>query len=175
MVFTDHFRQQLKSHIKPGSRVAELYHGEKEDILETLAGLVTDKGVVYGVDLLNPFESHENMQRLRRMPNVQLLKFSIPPLPSQATSLDAVVIREFVWTYPGPEKSKENPDTYKAIDGSMNVGGYLILHLNDAESRREIFFPKYVQTVDRQLRHFRLTYHFRDVLIYRKVRSASLR
>ncbi|MBU1644034.1 MAG: hypothetical protein KJ598_02685, partial [Nanoarchaeota archaeon] len=169
MALSEHFWKNVREYVRSGNRVAELYHGENDDILGGLARIVSDKGMVYGVDRHNPFESHENMQELQKLSNVRLLKASIPPLPTDVDDLDALFIREFIWTYP-PSDGSENPQTYAAIDKAINVGGHLILHLNSTEQEIERggIYPLYQEIISRQLPLFQKVYDCEDLLIYQK-------
>jgi hypothetical protein len=176
MALSEHFWNKAREYVRNGNRVAELYHGEKDDILRGLAEIVTDEGIVYGVDYLNPFERHSNMQELQKVSNVRLLRASIPPLPAEVANLDAVLIREFIWTYPLPYNGSENPETYKAIDTAVNVGGHLILHLNSTEQKNARGrHPIYNATMTRQLPHFQKVYDCKDLMVYKKTSSLDFR
>jgi hypothetical protein len=174
MVLSEHFWNKVRGYVRSGNRVAELYHGEKDDVLRGLAEIVSDKGIVYGVDHLNPFERHDNMRELQKLSNVRLLNASIPPLPAEVSNLDAVLIREFIWTYPLPYNGSENPKTYEAIDTAVNVGGHLILHLNSTEQKNERGkHPMYQGTMNRQLPHFQKVYDSEDLMVYQKTSSRA--
>jgi hypothetical protein len=169
MVANEHFFSKLRDYVKKGNRVAELYHGEKDDILRGLAEIVTDEGAVYGVDNLNPFHYEPNMQELQLISNLKLIRAVIPPLPAEVTNLDAIMIREFLWTYPMPMDASEDPETYEAIDKAINPGGHLILHLNKTEQEHLVgYHPIYPKTIARQLPNFKKVYNHSDMLVYGK-------
>ncbi len=175
MVLSEHFWNKVKEYVRDGNRVAELYHGERDDILRGLSGIVSDEGIVIGVDRLNPFERHVHMRELRTFSNVRLLNSSIPPLPAEVSHLDAVLIREFIWTYPLPYDGSENPQTYEAIDTAVNIRGHLVLHLNPTEQRNEREgHPMYQQTMTRQFPRFQKVYDCEDLMIYQKISSSIL-
>ena len=171
METSQHFWRQAGEYIKPGNLVAELYHGEKDDILKGLAEIVKEGGMVYGADHLNPFDKHQNMRDLQSIPNIKLLKTDIPQLPQELKNLDAVVIRELVWAGSLPF-GDENPETYAAIDSALKTGGHLILHLNQTEQKSEmsplISQRIYQNTLKRQLPHFQKVYHCEDLMAYQK-------
>jgi hypothetical protein len=174
MALSEHFWNKAREYVRAGNRVSELYHAERDDILRGLAEIVTDEGIVYGVDHLNPFERHANMQELQKLSNVKLLRASIPPLPAEVSNLDAVLVREFIWTYPLPYDGSENVQTYEAIDTAVNVGGHLILHLNPTEQENERGkHPMYQDTMNKQLPHFQKVYDSEDLMVYQKASSRT--
>ncbi len=169
MELSQHFWENVKHHIKSGQRIAELYHGEKSDILKGLSKIVGENGIIYGIDELNPFKKDRNMKKLQKIPNIQLIKALMPPIPKQATNLDATIIREFIWTYPLPFNGTESPEIYRAIDSSIKQGGHLILHLNQTEQKSERDgHQTYQKTIIKQLPNFQKIYDNEDLLIYRK-------
>jgi hypothetical protein len=174
MALSDHFWQGVKNYVVEGSRVAELYHGENDDILKGLAGIVLDEGVVFGVDALNPFRGFKNMAKLQEMSNVKLLKFSIPPFPSEVSNLDAILIRGFFWTYCHQYHDYDNPQVYECIDKALNDGGHLILHLDRSEQKNERGKnPEYKTTILEQFSNFTKVYDFKDLLVYQKINSVK--
>ncbi|MBW6451767.1 MAG: hypothetical protein K0B02_03480 [DPANN group archaeon] len=159
----------LNDYIEEGNNVAEFYHGEKDDILKGLSKLIGDSGTVYGVDSLNPFEDHPNMQNLKEIPNIHLKKTTMPYLPDEVSDLDAIIIREFIWTYPIPIDGRENPDIYSAINSAIKFGGYLIMPLNKTEEEQESGrYTMYQNTIGRQLPLFSKVYHQDGLMIYQK-------
>ena len=117
-------REAIGKFLKEGGKVAELYHGEMPDILEALSDLVGKSGQVFGVDALNPFNHYDDMRAVNARGNVELIPCSIPPLPSQVSGLDAIAIREFVWTYNTENGTmEEDPEVLEAIDSALKEGG----------------------------------------------------
>lgn len=178
------FWKALNKYIRWGNRVAEIYHGEEDDILSCLARLVGSNGTVYGVDLLNPFAAFDNMRALPA--NVKLVKADIPPLPREVRTVDAIVAREFFWIYDrvpssfsGTLSIVENPNSFKALGRAIKRGGYLILNLSDGERREEneLFelskvdgnpWPCYQGAVSRHLPEFTTVCNAHDVLVFCK-------
>ena len=162
-----HFRDTIRHYVREGDSVAELYHGERDDILRGLAEIVGEEGQVYGVDQLNPFERHQNMRDIQNFSNAKLLKSTIPPLPIE--DLDAVIIREFIWTYPLPFNGSEDPEVYQAIDAALKTRGHLLLHLNKTEQKSErTEYPLYQITIARQLPNFQRVHDKKDLMVYQK-------
>lgn len=136
-------QQALNEYVQPDNRVAELYHGEKSDILSALANRVGPHGTVYGIDYLNPFSGHPQMSELTiHHPNVRLVNVKLPPFPPSIQELDAIVIREFLYAYDfrpldGTNCLKMTPDaaTNQAISGALRQQGVLILALNSSEQQ----------------------------------------
>lgn len=166
------FLNILQGYVEDGNKVAEFYHGENDDILRGLSDLVGKSGIVYGIDSLNPFDNHENMRELKEISNIHLKKATMPYLPDEVSDLNAIVIREFIWTYPLPVNGKENPDNYKAIDSAIKVGGHLIMPLNETEQEDESGEnPMYQNTIKRHLPNFSKVYHQDTLMIYEKLKD----
>lgn len=113
----------VKLFVKPGDRVAELYHGEKTDILLGLAQLVGKRGVVFGIDQYNP-----EVVKGKLPVNIRLLQAKLPNVPSGVRGLDAIIIREPVWLL--YDQGKPLPDRYKiaqAIYSLLKASGYFII------------------------------------------------
>lgn len=163
-----HFWSHVGEYIGKGDRVAELYHGERGDILRGLSELVGEEGIVFGVDKLNPFDFHPEFRKLYRIPNIHLITAEIPPIPPEVSDLDAVVIREFIWTYPLPVSGRVNPAVYQGIDSALRDFGHLILHINKAEQRNEKRNSSYQSTIHRYLPHFSRTDFSEDFMAFRK-------
>jgi hypothetical protein len=172
------FFNKIGDYVSKGDRIAELYHGERDDILKLLSKIVGEKGIVYGVDELNPFRRHKHMRALRKVPNIKLIKSKIPPLPSEVKDLDAIIIREFHYTNErngvskdGVVKYKENPEAYVAIDSALNNNAYLILHLNSTEQKNENGGKKsYQKTIKRNFPDFKKEFHEGNILVYQKLK-----
>jgi hypothetical protein len=127
---------------------------------------VQQEGKVYGVDTYNRPEGNEELSTL---PQVDLIQSTIPPMPEEASDLDAIVIREFIWTYPMPMDGREDPETYVAIDGALKENGHLILHLNRCEKKDESEgYQQYQKTIQRNLPNFKKVYHEGDAMVYQK-------
>jgi len=173
MAVSNHLWENVRKYVRIGNRVSELYHGERDDILRGLAEIVSENGIVYGVDQLNPFAQNKNMQELQSLSNIRLLKATLPSLPAEVSDLDGVLIREFIWTYPLPCNGSENPQTYQAINAALHVGGHLILPLNPVEQTAERGgHPMYQHTIRRQLPHFQKVYDREDLMVYQKTNSS---
>lgn len=160
------FWKRVKQYIAEGDRVAELYHGENGDILKNLSRIVSEKGFVYGIDSLNPFDYFEPMKNLDKLNNLKLINSTIPDFPTDVINLDAVIIREFLWTYPIPFNGKEDSQTYKAIDATLKNKGHLILHLNRTEQKSE---PFYQNTIRRHFPNYKEVCFKKDLLAYQKI------
>ena len=174
MPTSEHFWTTVKKYIGPGNKVLEMYHGERDDVLRGLAKIVGGHGIVYGVDRYNPFEKIQHMKDLQNLPQVKLLNFLIPPLPSEVSALDAIIIREFIFTYPPPYNGIENPETYRAIDAAIKFQGHLIIHLNPTEQKNEQGKNSiYHGTIRRQLPAFEKMYDNEDALVYQKTGSET--
>lgn len=127
---------RLAPYVSGMNTAAELYHGEHSDILLALSDLVGRGGAVYGVDKLNPFSQHEEMQGLPE--NVHLKTDELPPVPHYLTNLDALVIREFLWTYNNSGRTlKSDRKLLSDLQSSLDHGGHLILVLNGTEQKQE--------------------------------------
>lgn len=125
----------IRSYIKAGDRVVEFYHGERSDILSGLAEIVGERGRVIGVDALNP--GLINKKRLST--SVDLVGARIPSLPLKDQSLDAIIIREFVWSFFGGGKLLQNrKEVASAIRASLKDGGYLLLTDHGAFGEEEV-------------------------------------
>ena len=146
---------KIKKHIHNGDRVAELYHGEKDDILMGLSYIVGTSGVVFGIDKLNPFSHYQNMSQLQNIPNIELIKARIPPLPEKCSNLDAIIIREFIWTFDfvGGE-IRVNNNLYSELNSAIKNNGYLILVLNKPEKRQESEDTLCLRIIERYFQNF---------------------
>jgi len=179
------FFSKLGDYISPGDRVAELYHGEKDDILSALSDIVGENGMVYGVDLHNPFRSfkyrkyYKHMRDLRKRHNVKLIKAKIPPIPLEVSNLDAIVIREFLWTQEYVKgrykdyinEAVEDPIIYIEMNRVLNNQGHLILHLNPTDEKKEKDGKgNYHQIIKRQFPDFKKKFHKRNMLVYQKLK-----
>jgi hypothetical protein len=155
----------LSRYVKGGDKVAELYHGEKEDILFKLSRIVGDSGKIYGIDGLNPFDNHENMRKLQEVPNIELLESSIPPLPDEALELDSIVIRGFSWMgyYECFPFFVPNPKNYPCINSAIKPGGHLIVveHTDEQHHYNEEVVRKYMPNFSRK-------YRKKEFMVFRK-------
>ncbi len=164
------FNKYLEREILKGMQVAELYHGEKDDILRKLSKCVGLEGQVHGVDRLNPFSNHRSMRNLQKVPNISLHKAELPPIPSIIPSLDAIVIREFIWTYIG-SYPLENELVFSEINRALKINGHLILNLNSTEQENEKESPYYQKIISRVLPNLIMRSYERDLLAYQKHRK----
>ena len=157
----------LKKYIQPGFRVAELYHGEKPDLLLIMSALVGQTGLVYGIDELNPFLHHSQMKVLQNVPNIKLITANVPPLPPEATNLDAILIREFLFAY--EDYPKESHEINASISSTIKPGGYLILCLNSTEQDHiRNGDTRYEKTISHYPHKFRKVYYKGQLLIFQK-------
>lgn len=136
------FLDILNGYVKSGNKVAEFFHGEKDDILRGVSELVGESEIIYGVDHLNQFDNQPNIQKLKDIPNTHLKKATMHYLPEEISDLDAAIIREFIWTYPTPFNGTENPENYCAINSAIKVGGHLITHLNETVKQNKKMNPE---------------------------------
>ena len=166
----DQFWNVLRGYMEPNSRVAEIYHGEKDDLLKGSSKIVGKSGIVYGIDSLNPFSHYPHMLKLQKIPNIRLIKAEIPPLPEEASDLDAIIIREFIWTLESENGAvKVNPETCAEISKSIKNNGYLVLVLNNSEQIQENGNdPFYQQIINRYLPNFSKAYHNGPLIIFQK-------
>jgi len=168
----EQFREQVQPYIRCGERVAEIYHGERDDILNNLSDLVGEEGVVYGIDQLNPFPWHQNMVGLQRLRNVRLIRARIPRVQEEVSHLNAVIIRELLWTqYDGGEKEsgvfEPSNSVYRWLDSIIEGGGYFIIAFKEGEAETE--WNGICQTVVRlHLPNFTRIFRGHKALVYKK-------
>lgn len=167
----------LSRYVHPGNRVAELYHGGWGDILRGLSELVGDAGKVYGVDNLNPFSNNPPMRNLQAIHNIKLLNATIPPMPNETSNLDAVAIREFLWTYDHDGGVlRDNSKTYRSLDASLKRGGHLILPLSEGEQRQERGKQSvYQRSIAAYLPHFSKVHDEGPLMIFEKASNSASR
>jgi len=178
-VLSEHVKNKFKDYLKEGYRVAEIYNGTREEILTALSEIVGITGTVYGIDKFNPFNNIEHMRNLQSVKNIRLIQSEIPPIPLEAMNLDAIISREFLWTYQHiyepshkiPFKLKENPEVYSSINDALKNQGLLLIHLNEVEQEYEQNnnYPVYQNTIHRNLPNFQKIYHVEDLMIYQKL------
>jgi len=177
MAASKHFWTQVASKIHKGNKVAEIYNGERADILLGLAEIVGNTGRVYGVDRHNPFAMFPQMKKLYQIPQIRLVRAEIPPLPYDLRELDAIVVREFIWSYDFSSNKglvSEKPELYKSMANAIKEGGHLILHLNPTESKIESSRnPSYQKTIEKNFLGFTRTYFLLDCLVYKKGQPAD--
>ena len=165
----------LRTHVKKGDKVSEWYNGENGDILLGLSDIVSDSGIVYGLDIMNPFMKSEYHHELSKRENVKLLRTKIPHNHHHVTNLDAVVIRGFGYAFQresfdeaGKAILKPNPDVYESLDKSLKVKGNFILYLNEFEQQSKDRSLLYDETIKRFMPNFSKICDEKYVRVYRK-------
>lgn len=164
-------KKELETYVGRNSVVAEMYHGERADILKALSRIVGEKGIVYGIDSLNPFEGSRSMKELTKYLNIKLLRATLPNTPKEINNLDAVVIREFLSSLDRKEGNdnvclKPNKEVNTAIGSSIKNSGYLMLVLNDSEKDYVNF---YKETIENNFPcKFDNVYSSKNMLVFKK-------
>ena len=175
---SDFFRENLRDYVFPGNRVAEIYHGDKHEILGELENIISNgekekngnKGVVYSINRSQNSSSY--LKKLERSPFIVLVNQSYPL--ENMNDLDAIVLSNFFNTYDISSQQDinvlyENPQTYKAIDRAINPGGYLIIHLNQTEKENERDdFPVYRSTLNEHFPRYAKVCDNEDLIVYKK-------
>lgn len=158
----------MRQYVKSGDRVAELYHGNRDDLLRGLSRLTGEGGIVYGIDAMNP--AHDCPPQM--CPNIRLLRSHIPPMPTEAVALDSITIREFLWTFDRARapRLEARPETYSSFDKSLRYGGHLILVLNPIEQAQERGGrPVYQEPIRRYLPGWTMAHDDGPLMIFRKL------
>jgi ribosomal protein L22 len=139
----------LKKYVKKGMIAIELFNGERSDIMEALAELVGQRGHVYGIDTLNPFEGDEQMAALQALPQVDLITARFPDMP--VPEADVIVVREFHYVNQAGDKKF----VYAALDSKLKKKGFLIMLLNYTEYHGEVTHQRYQKAVSQFLSNYR--------------------
>ena len=164
MVESEHFFGKIREYVKPGNKVAKLYYGDRLDILRGLSEIVGKQGRVYGVDALNCARALPE-----ELSNLTIVESKIPPLPKEVEDLDAVVIREFLWTlYQGDGKLANNPETYKLIEEALKPKGHLIITENSPLDQNPDYKEFIEEGIQRYIPRLRKVYDRKEMLIYQK-------
>lgn len=161
----------LSRYVKPGSKVAELYNRGETELLEGLAKLVGQEGMVYGVNKDNP--ERTGLTTFRR---VNLISADIPPLPEEIREgMDAILVRNFLLMYnlvPADEEhmtTTPNVSIYQSIRQAINLGGIFAVVLNVIEQDRESgSYTPYQDALNEHLRNFRKVHHEKELMVYEK-------
>ena len=159
----------LGKYISKGSKVAELYHGEKSDILRSLSDLVGEKGKVYGIDSLNPFENYKNMAELKKVKNIDLVSSKMPEILDKIRNLDAIAIREFMFAYEKADGAyKPDKKINSAISSALKNKGYLALVLKGTERNSEDKYQIYENNIKGYPDKFNKVYDKGNLLVFQK-------
>lgn len=170
----------IEKYISKSGKAAELYHGNRTDILLGLSRIVGEEGLVYGVS--NGLVYNFNTRTEFNFPqNVHLFRARIPPLPYELRDLAAVIIRGFEYaccreedgsllvedSVLGYRKLKLDPNTSRSIWQSIKPGGAMIISFNELD-RKCMADHHFGEKIPLQYPQFQCVYNHKQLMIFKK-------